>query len=365
MNERTVVRGGGGIYFGTTITGHFTKLTADTIQASVVNDGRPDFASNPWNGPEPTYEQILARVCTPALVPGCITREAVSSGYVHGPNFHMPYSYQSSIGIQRQIGQTMAVDVDYVYNGNRDVGRDVPINLTYNPATGANYPWTDVSRRPFPHWGQVSVTINEGQRANSHALQTAFTKRFSNRWQANGTYTLGAIWDADPIFPSGLEPVPFPLAPDFGGEYTLAAGDQRHRATLNGIWELPYNFQLSGLYFFGSGERRDTHWGVDLRNVGGGARASEVRLRPDGTLVPRNNFVGKPVHRVDVRFQRRFALGSRAGIDGILEVFNAFNHANYGSYNTNEVSSTYGEPAQNLNIAYAPRTLQLGFRVTF
>ena len=28
-------------------------------------------------------------------------------------------------------------------------------------------------------------------------------------------------------------------------------------------------FQLSGLYFFGSGERRSTSWGSDLRNTGG------------------------------------------------------------------------------------------------
>ena len=29
-------------------------------------------------------------------------------------------------------------------------------------------------------------------------------------------------------------------------------------------------FQLSGLYFFGSGERFGTSWGGDLRNMGGG-----------------------------------------------------------------------------------------------
>jgi hypothetical protein len=49
----------------------------------------------------------------------------------------------------------------------------------------------------------------------------------------------------------------------------------------------------------------------------------------------------------------------------IVEVFNLFNHANYGSYVTQESNSNYGQPSFNRNIAYQPRMLQLGFRFTF
>jgi hypothetical protein len=190
-------------------------------------------------------------------------------------------------------------------------------------------------------------------------------------WQASATYTLSGLWDAFPQPREGVPGsvpvvVPFATAPDLGGEYTLGVTDQRHRAVFSGIWELPYDFQVSGLYFFGSGQRFSTHWGPDLRDMGGvTAGVFENRLRRDGTIVPRNNFVGKPIHRVDLRFQRRFSFGSRMGIDGILEVFNLFNHANYGSYTTQEVSPRYGQPSQNTNVAYAPRTLQLGFRFAF
>jgi hypothetical protein len=133
----------------------------------------------------------------------------------------------------------------------------------------------------------------------------------------------------------------------------------------NGIWEIPYGFQLSGLYFFGSGQRFDTRWGTDVRQLGVFI-FGEQRLRPNGTYVPRNNFVGKPIHRVDMRLQRRFPLGGRAAIDGILEIFNAFNHKNFGGYQTREIAAaTYGRPTQNTDVAYAPRTLQLGFRFAF
>ena len=81
--------------------------------------------------------------------------------------------------------------------------------------------------------------------------------------------------------------------------------------------------------------------------------------------MPRNGFVGDPIHRVDVRLQERIPLPGRASIDGILEVFNLFDRANYGSYETDELSPLFGQPEYNNNLAFAPRTLQLGFRVTF
>ena len=49
----------------------------------------------------------------------------------------------------------------------------------------------------------------------------------------------------------------------------------------------------------------------------------------------------------------------------MLELFNIFNRANYGSYVTDEASSQFGQPEYNANLAYAPRTLQLGFRLMF
>jgi len=119
---------------------------------------------------------------------------------------------------------------------------------------------------------------------------------------------------------------------------------------------------LSGIYFFGSGQRYSTIYGGDLRRQG---LNPTNRLRPDNTLVPRNDFVGEPIHRVDLRLQRRFGLRGRAGIDGILETFNLFNRANYGTWTTDEASTSYGKPSQNTAIAYAPRMLQLGLRLEF
>jgi len=66
-----------------------------------------------------------------------------------------------------------------------------------------------------------------------------------------------------------------------------------------------------------------------------------------------------------MRLQRHFRITAHTGADGIVEVFNAFNRVNYGSYVTNEASPQYRNPVSNPNLSYAPRSLQLGFRVTF
>src|SRR4030095_8902568 len=89
----------------------------------------------------------------------------------------------------------------------------------------------------------------------------------------------------------------FEVAKDLGGEYSLAAGDQRHRAVVNGIWEVAYGVQVSGLYFFGSGVRRSTTYGGDLRNVGG-TGISEQRLRPGGAVVPPHNIARGAIYLV-------------------------------------------------------------------
>ena len=355
VDDRTVLRGGWGKYFAqmSNIPAHNPLLMNSTRVPETPNDGRPDFASNPFNGPQPTFEDVERTLCSTERRPGCVRRDITSA--LMNPDAQVTYSHQASLGVQRQLGETMAIETNYVFTGSRATLVSRNINLSYNPATGANYPFSDINRRPYPDWGVV-LNFVEGW-SDYHGLETNFTKRFSRRWQASATYTLSGLWAGTPSPVTG-----FSVAPDLGGEYALSASDQRHRAVFNGIWDIGRGVQLSGLYFFGSGYRFNTSYGGDLRNTGGTAPG---RLRPDGTIVPPTNLVGEPLHRVDVRLQRRFPLGGRVGIDGILEVFNLFNHANYGSYVTQESNPNYGRPSFDPNVAYQPRILQLGFRIAF
>ena len=213
----------------------------------------------------------------------------------------------------------------------------------------------------------------------------AFMKRMRDRWQASATYTLGAQWNFDqlPLNPgcqyhvtftatgSPTCDVPITLAPDVAEDAYYLSGAQRHRATFNGIWDAGFGFQLSGLYIFGDNGWATPTSGVDVRQLGAsptaGVREGTVigRLRTNGSVVERNSFDLASMHRVDLRILRRFQLGGRARIDGLVEVFNVFNRANYETYVLNESSGLYGRPEAHTNIAHAPRMLQLGFQFAF
>lgn len=363
LNDKTVIRGGWGKYYAG-LTDQWRQHTIINQIAAVpeaTNNGRGNFLLDPYNGQLPTYDSVVA--------PNSPYRREIAQGTITSPNVRTPYSFQASAGVQRQLRSDMSLQADYVWTGERNRENSRQINLTYDAATGINKPFTAISTRPYPIWGSVSMRFADG-RSNYHALETAFTKRFSNRWQASATYTLSAYKDLDPVrlLPGcdylmsapGVCNVAVPIRPEYGGEYSYAVGDQRHRAVFNGIWELPYSFQLSGLYFYGSGARFPTTYGTDQRN----SASSSPRVRPNGTIVPRNSLVGKPLHRADMRLLRHFKAGTLK-VDGILELFNVFNHANYGSYVTSENSTAYGQPVQNVAVEYQPRMMQLGFRVVF
>ena len=254
---------------------------------------------------------------------------------------------------------------DYVFSkGSHEKDVIDNVNLTFNPATGANFPSTDRTRRLDPNWGTVSMNSHMA-RSEYHALQTGVTKRFSQNWQASANYTLSWLYNADSRPFTGsydsagnltLFQVPFETAPDLGGEWGLSGDDQRHRIVFNGIWQVGYGFQVSGLHFFSAGNRLATNYGGDLRGFGGGS----ARLRPDGSIVPRNTEIGPAQNRTELRLQQRVPLPSGMSLDGILEIFNLFNRPNYTLGTTESQPANYLKPT-----AGQYRTMQFGFRFTF
>jgi hypothetical protein len=380
-NDRTVVRGGSGKYYAEVITPVvlYALEPATIAILEVANDGRPDFAVNPFNGPAPTFEQALTRFCSApeqaanfaawrarnfAGAAPCVLR---GSGEMAPPAeyAHVPQTWQTSIGVQRQIGNSMSIEADYVYARGRDekfIQENVNLSWTNASGIGINNPYTSRALLPYPEFGIVAMTPFTGRSAY-HALQTAFNKRMSNRWQAGATYTLGGLWSSEGQPLGGVpgsvpQEVPFTVAEDLGGPtgWTFAQSDQRHRAVFNGIWQVGRGFQVSGLHYFGAGNRASSNYGGDRRNLGAGG---ELRLRPDGSIVPRNAFIQPGQNRTDVRVQQRIPLRSGMSIDLIAEAFNVFNRPNW-TLETQESSADY-----NKRVAAQYRTAQFGFRLMF
>ena len=111
-----------------------------------------------------------------------------------------------------------------------------------------------------------------------------------------------------------------------------------------GIWELPVGFQLSGLYFFADNGRRRRPPASTCSASAGRAGGCAATARS----IARNSFDRTDLHRVDMRLQKRFKLNGRMTLDGIAEVFNMFNHANYNAFVTNEAAANFRQPQVRL-----------------
>jgi hypothetical protein len=84
-------------------------------------------------------------------------------------------------------------------------------------------------------------------------------------------------------------------------------------------------------------------------------------------VIPRNGLNLPPIHRVDMRLQKRISFTQKFKLDGIFEMFNVFNRKNFDPtlFELNEQNARYSQPNQSTSIAYYPRMLQFAFRMQF
>ena len=122
-------------------------------------------------------------------------------------DYVMPYSWQSSIGFQKQLGPVMGFDVDLTDLEERNQVRSRDPNLFYDPVTGYNLDPT-MFGRPNPTYGQVQWMESNGK-TETVLLSSSFTRRFKNNFQGGVTYTrtLSKQRQHDRLRLSGRQPV--------------------------------------------------------------------------------------------------------------------------------------------------------------
>ncbi len=377
-NNKLVIRGGTGLYFGSPISNitFSPEVYSNLITAEFPNDGRPNFITDPTNGI--TGEQMLSgAVKLPAQSPRTIS-----------PDFRNPYTWQSSIGFQKQINEATGFEADLSHwNLFRD-SRSIDANLTYNPATGYNLP---VTNRPNKQWGQVLMFTSDG-RANQTQLSMGLNRRLRNNFQGGVTYTLMLSMkdDGSVGFASPGANNPFDY---LAGEYASSTAFQRNTVRAWVLYQMPWGFSTSVSYAYGSGNRyaarvTTTPYGkagtnrLNLSNSGGASTAitipSAVLDRWDGpavinsgNVIPRNALFGTPLHKVDLHIAKDFKLQGRARLSLVAEVFNLLNHDNFGAFNTSlsptsaATTAQFGTPQPVDGNAYVPRSAQFGFRLGF
>ena len=177
--------------------------------------------ANPFNGPLPTYQQALAQFCNagggvadnPAYTrwaasgftgaAPCLLRDLQELAPI--PDYsHVTHSWQSSIGIAQQFSTTTALQVDYVQTNSRNE-KSIQDNVNADVQSGDRRPVSALGRRP-PRVSDVRRRRSSPHigKSDYYGMQSSFTKRMSNHWQANVTYTLGWFYSQDPPPVSGL-----------------------------------------------------------------------------------------------------------------------------------------------------------------
>jgi hypothetical protein len=385
VNGSLVIRGGSGIYYTTPVSNvsYSQQVFSDTITGSftparggLCRDGSL-FILNPTCGV--TGAQLFAgQAPLPAQAPRIID-----------PNFRNPYTWQSSLGFQKQLNAVTGFEADLThYNEYHDV-RTLDPNLFFDPATGYNL--NPSLGRPNPAYTQIVYFTTNGRRDQTQ-VSTSLTRRFQHRFQAGATYTLMfAMHDDGSI---GYTSPPANNQFNYlNGEYATSTDFQRHTARAYVLSQMPWGLSASVSYFYGSGARfaasiASTPYGkpgtnrLNLLTSGADAPAIAVpaavldrwdgpAVITSGMVIPRNALEGLPLHKVDLRLTKDVKILHSVKGSLIGEVYNLFNRANYGSYNTSlsatnaATTAVFGQPQQNTGNAYVPREGQLAFRVTF
>ena len=329
-------------------------------------------------------------------------------------NQRSPYVQQFSLGIQREVTSNLLVDVSYV--GNK--GAKLPGLRNVNAATVVENPNGSQSAgpRPYPGFGDIQWMENRIP-SNYHSMQIGLEKRFSSGLSALASYTWGKglTEGADHLSTSfggpgvdiGVFSVP-QNARDLKAERGPAEFDVTHRFVVSYIYELPWgrnrhwgrswngitdlllgNWQVSGIHVVQGGlPLTATFSGTSVLNLGSdrisrpnlvgepelpaSQRTVERWFNTDAFTVPSpapqafgNAGVGimrgPGLANFDFSIAKNVRLDENRYFQFRTELFNAFNHANFGPPDIRREAATFGR----ILTAGNPRIIQLGLKVYF
>ena len=348
------------------------------------------FITNPSCGVT-TFEQ--AKAAAPPQSPRIIS-----------PDYQNPFTWQSSIGFQKQINSVTGFEADLTHFNQYNDTRTIDPNLFYNPATGYNLnpaAVNGVPNRPNPAYTQIAYFVSTGRRDQTQ-ISTALNRRFKNNFQSGVTYTymISMHDDGNIGYTAPGQNNQFDY---LDGEYATSTDYQKNTLRAWTLYRLPWGISTSVSYFYGSGARfaatiNTAVYGKPGTNrlnlTAAGAPTNAIVIPQTATLangdtidiasrfhgpttiasgetIPRNALQGLPLHKVDLRLTKDITLRGSTKISLIGEVYNLFNHHNYGSYNLNlsataaATTALFGQPQQNTGNAYISRQAQFAFRLSF
>jgi len=283
------------------------------------------------------------------------------------PNFDNAYVQSWNLNIQREVGKDLGVTIGYF--GNKGTHLRISRNIN-QPINGGARPFPSLSSSdPFrPNATLNNVVQIEGTGNSSYnALWLTATKRLSRGFQFNTSYTFSKSIDYNSLNSQGV------IVQDsynLRNSRGLSDFDARHRFVFSGIYEVPFHgsrlkegWQLGAIVQSQSGNPVN----IVVNNTA--FTGTNNTLRPDVTgpveilgspdrwfdinpfVVPvgrfgnlgRNVVIGPGFNNTDISLIKRTKLTESQLIEFRWEVFDVFNHANFGQPGRVVGSANFGQ----------------------
>jgi carboxypeptidase family protein len=349
-NGRTIVHAAFGLFYDNIRTlqnfGEFTWMQSRSIQ--ITNPTFPD----PLNG--------RSRESYISTAPPNIT--------VYDNAYKSPYARHYNIGVSRMLSRNFALTVDATSVDRYGERETVDINLPSVPFRA--------NTKPYPQFNRISYGQSSSD-STYRALLVKAEKRMSDHYQLMASYTLAKSKDIG--FTNSQA--------DFYGYQkveTWGASDRRHRLVLSGILQLPYQMQASVIGDFRSplrfspssnlGDLNGDGYTGDLPAgivPGSGCRdlnldaLNTVRAARGLSIMEDSDINCATYVDLDIRFSKFFNI-RRHRLEGIVQLFNITNRANFNTPNSQITSAVFGTPNALVPYLNAPsRQAEVAIRWQF
>jgi hypothetical protein len=409
--QRWVVRGAYGIFYNHTVRqgregllGFNPPFLVDNLLQTSVTGSAAVVSAAPFR----LVNGYPSGLLDPNSLAPTISRRA------QDPFQRTPYIQQYNFGIQYELFKDVLFDIAYVGNKGTKLNgfRNINQRAVIQNANGSQ----SAGNRPYPALGDIQWMENRVS-SSYHSLQTRLEKRFSAGLTALLSYTWGKALTGAPDHIStsgvgaGFDVGTFREPQDgnnLRAERGLAEFDIKSRFVASYVWEVPV----------GKGRRFGNHWGTAADLLLGGWQVTGIHtlqsglgltatlggstvLNIGGERRTRPNLIGNPVLsdsqrtldrwfntdafaafnpapqafgtagvgimrgpgyvNFDFTLAKSFHLTERHYFQFRTELFNAFNHANFGLPNLGRDSSGFGQ----ILLANNARIIQFGLKFYF
>ena len=347
-DNRTVVRGGWGLFYGNTPS----ILIGTALSNNGINVQTLSFTSASM----PSYPNNICGA--PTASPSCSAPTGIGTAsaptiYAFKNDYQQPMVQQYNLQIERQVSSSLSVSAGYLgvrgthLTRTRDINLNPPgagvIQLSGNPSTVFTYPLFPAAR-PIAGFSRI-FRFEDTAHSTYHGLILTANQRFSKGLRVGVSYTwshaIDDAPDATAVVPGtdDAKLVYNPLSPR--ADLASSLNDARHRFVFNTTWDtspsvsnftgvskaLLGGWEVSGILTAQSGQPYTALLNADL-NGDGNSRNERV----PGTA--RNTHNLPSIFSVDPRITRNVKIHERFSLKLIAEAFNVFNRQNITTVRT-------------------------------